>query len=549
MRIIAMFLVLAGVARAAETVVPDEAGLKVMTARFAPVEITADLSHLPDNERLSLRKMVESAKIFDGVFQRQVAPLNPTYLAELIRDDSPLGRARLHYFRLNAGPWSWLDKDDPFLPHVGPKPEAANFYPVDSTRAEIEAWLNSLPAPEKERAAGFFTTIRRGADGKLKAVPYSEEYQAELVHASRLLKEAAAATTQPTLKTFLERRARAFLTNDYYESDMAWMDLAASIEPTIGPYEVYEDAWFNFKAAFEAFIAVTDDAESAKLARFSGELQTLEDHLPIDPEYRRKLGGDSPIKVVNLVYASGDGNRGVQTAAFNLPNDERVVAAKGSKRVMLKNVQEKKFIEVLVPIARHALVETDQREVAFEPFFTHILMHELMHGLGPQTIQVAGRNTTVRAELKELNGPLEEAKADISGLWALQQLVDRGALPKEQEKALYTTFLASAFRTLRFGLTEAHAKGMALQINWLIDSGGFTVTSDGRFAVDLAKVKEGVRSLTHEIMTLQATGDYAGVKALMDRLMIVRPEVQHILDALTDVPVDIEPAYTTDFSR
>ncbi|MEO7701729.1 MAG: hypothetical protein ABIZ04_21090 [Opitutus sp.] len=530
---------------AAEPPTPDEAQLKALTARFVPVEIKADVSKLPANELLALRKIIDAAKIFDAVFLRQVAPLNPSYLAELVRDASPLGRARLHYFTLNAGAWSRLDRDEPFLPNVGAKPGSANFYPGDATREEIEQWLKTLPADQKEAAAGFFTTIRRTPEGKLTAIPYSEEYQGELMHASRLLREAAEATTQPTLKSFLEKRAHAFVTNDYYDSDMAWMDLNATIEPTIGPYEVYEDEWFNFKAAFEAFITVTDEAESAKLARFSGELQALEDQLPIDPKYRRKLGGNSPIRVVNVVFTSGDANRGVQTAAFNLPNDERVVAAKGSKRVMLKNMQEAKFTHVLKPIAQHALVPAEQSLVAFEPFFTHILMHELMHGLGPQTINVGGRETTVRAELKELNGTLEEAKADVSGLWALQQLIDRGGLPKDQEKSMYVTFLASTFRTLRFGLTEAHAKGMALQINWLLDKGAFTVNSEGRFSVDFAKVREGVTSLTHEIMTLQANGNYAGVKALLDRMVVIRPEVKRVLDDLKNVPVDIEPLFTT----
>jgi hypothetical protein len=534
--------------QAAEPSSPTEAELKTHTARFAPADISADISKLPPNEQLALRKIVDAAKILDAIFLRQVAPLNPTYLAELVRDDSPLGRARLHYFSINAGPWSRLDKEQPFIPGVGHKPGGAGFYPVDATRAEVDTWLQSLTGTEKETAAGFFTTIRRTPTGALTAIPYSLEYQAELMLASKLLSEAATATTQPTLKAFLEKRARAFLTNDYYDSDLAWMDLNASIEPTIGPYEVYEDEWFGFKAAFEAFIAITDEAESAKLARFSAELQALEDNLPIDPKYRRKLGGYSPIRVVNLVFASGDANRGVQTAAFNLPNDERVVAAKGSKRVMLKNVQETKFAKVLVPIAQHALIPAEQKLVAFEPFFTHILMHELMHGLGPQTIRVGDRETTVRAELKELNGTLEEAKADISGLWALQQLIDRGVLPKAQEESMYVTFLASTFRTLRFGLSEAHAKGMALQINWLLDAGGFTVNRDGIFAVDLVKVKQGVISLTREIMTLQAKGDYAGVKALLDRMMVIRPEVKRVLDSLKDVPVDIEPRFTTKFA-
>lgn len=522
---------------------PDLEQLKAMTARFVPVEIAVDVSHLPANERAALNKMVEAAKIFDALFLRQTAPLNETLLAQLVRDESPLGRARLHYFRLNAGPWSRLDEDAPFLPGVGEKPEGANFYPANATRDEVNAWMESLPADERATATGFFTAIRRAPAGGLMAVPYSVEYQNELIHAARVLREAAAATTQPTLRMYLEKRAAAFLSNDYYESDLAWMDLDATIEPTIGPYEVYEDELFNFKAAFEAFITVTDPTETAKLARFSGHLQTLEDNLPVDPQYRKTLGGYAPIRVVNLVFGSGDANRGVQTAAFNLPNDERVVAEKGSKRVMLKNIQQAKFKHVLEPISQRALAKSDRAHVAFEPFFTHILMHELMHGLGPQTITVNGRETTVRSELKELNGTLEEAKADISGLWALQYLMDHDVLDKAQERAMYTTFLASTFRTLRFGLTEAHAKGMALQLNSLLDAGAFVVAKDGTFAVDFAKVKPAVESLTRQIMMLQARGDYAGTKALFEKMIVIRPEVKRVLDGLDGVPVDIEPTF------
>lgn len=538
---------LASAAPAPEAPLPSEAELRAMTARFAPVEIKVDTSALPANEKLALAKMVEAAKIYDAIFYRQVAPLNPTYLAQLVTDTSPLGRARLDYFVLNKGPWSRLDENRVFLPGVGAKPPGGNFYPVDVTRGEIEAWIKSLPAAQQTEATGFFTTIRRDAAGKLMLVPYSVEYQAELAAAARLLDEAAAATAQPTLRNFLEKRARAFLTNDYYDSDMAWMELDASMEPTIGPYETYEDELFNYKAAFEAFITVTDAAETAKLARFSAELQGLEDKLPIDPKYRRaQLGGYSPIRVVNVVFAAGDGNRGVQTAAFNLPNDERVVAAKGSKRVMLKNFQEAKFTHVLAPISKHALAAADQPFVAFDPFFTHILMHELMHGLGPQEITVNGRATSVRLELKELNSTLEEAKADVSGLWALQQLMDKGVLDKTQERAMYVTFLASSFRTLRFGLSSSHAKGMALQVNWLLDRGGFTVGADGRFGVDFAKVKQGVESLTTEIMTIQATGDYARGKALLEKLVVIRPEVKTMLGRLNDVPVDIRPRFATE---
>ena len=405
--------------------------------------------------------------------------------------------------------------------------------------------MKSLPEAERGAASGFFTTIRRGADGKLAAVPYSVEYQPELARMAALLREAAALTAQPTLKAFLAKRADAFLSNDYYASDVAWMELDASIEPTIGPYETYEDEWFGFKAAFEAFVTVRDEAETAKLSKFSAQLQDLEDELPIDPKHRNpRLGALAPIRVVNVVFSAGDGNRGVQTAAFNLPNDERVVKEKGSKRVMLKNSQEAKFNKVLVPIAAVALPPADRAHVSFDAFFTHILMHELMHGLGPQTITVGGRSTTVRQELKESYGALEEAKADISGLWALQRLVDQGVLGKDLERTMYTTFLASSFRSIRFGLGEAHGRGVAMQLNHLLDAGAFTVRPDGTFTVDRAKIRAAVEALTREIMTIQAEGDAAKAKDLLARLAVVRPPVQKILDRLTAVPVDIEPRFT-----
>lgn len=531
---------------AAAPATPDAAQLAAMSARFAPVDIRVDLSALPADERAALGHLVEAARIVDALFLRQRSPATPAQLLALVGDDSALGRARLAYFALNKGPWSELDHDRPFIPGAAVKPGGGNFYPLDATREEIDAWMRTLSGAEHTAATGFFTTIRRTPDGKLTAVPYSMEYQGELAELARQLREAAALTQQPTLKRYLETRAAAFLSNDYYASDIAWMELDASIEPTIGPYEVYEDEWFNFKAAFEAFIAVTDAGETAQLARFGKELQGLENRLPIDPKYRRaKLGGLAPIRVVNVVVSAGDGDHGIQTAAFNLPNDERVVAEKGSKRVMLKNYQQAKFEKVLQPIAAIALTPEDRTRVAFEPFFTHILMHELMHGLGPQTITVNGRATTVRQELKELNGTLEEAKADISGLWALQQLMDKGVLDKRDERSMYVTFLASSFRTLRFGLNEAHAKGMALQVNYLLDHGAIRIGDDGRFSLDLAKTKKAVTGLTHDIMTLQARGDYAGVKALLDRMVVIRPEVQRVLDQLSGLPIDIAPRFVT----
>jgi len=532
---------------------PTLAELQKMTARFAPAEIGADISALPKNEREALARMVDAARIMDALFLRQVWAGNDAMLQELAQQAArPVGprasrtaAARLHYFLINKGPWDRLDHNRAFVPGAPAKPEAANFYPAAAGKAEIQKWLDGLSGATKEAATGFFTTIRRGEKGFV-AVPYSIEYQGELARAAELLREAAQLTSDATLKKFLTARADAFLSNDYYASDVAWMELDAAIEPTIGPYEVYEDEWFNAKAAFEAFITVRDEAESKKLQAFSDHLQELENNLPVDPKYRNpKLGALAPIKVVNVVFAAGDGNRGVQTAAYNLPNDERVVREKGTKRVMLKNMQDAKFRMVLLPISKVALPAADQAKISFDAFFTHILMHELMHGLGPHAIGVGGRQTTVRQELKETYSTIEEAKADISGLWALRQLADKKQLDPTIGKTMYTTFLASAFRSIRFGVNEAHGRGIAIQVNYLLDAGAFKVRQDGTFTVDSAKIGDAVTALTREILTLQAEGSYAKAKDMLDRLGVVRPEVQKVLDKLVGIPVDIEPKFTT----
>jgi len=525
---------------------PEVQRLNAMSARLAPVNVRVDLSGLPENERRALAHLVRAARITDALFMRQTWAGNEALLLKLLGDTTLLGRARLDYFLVNKGPWSRLDHDAAFIPGVPEKPAGANYYPAGATRAEVEAWIAGLAPAEREAVTGFFMTIRRDAAGTFIAVPYSVEYQGELAEMAGHLRAAAAATAQPTLKEFLEARAAALVSNDYYASDVAWMKLESSIEPTIGPYEVYEDEWFNYKAAFEAFITVRDDAETAKLARFGSELQWLEDRLPIDPRYRRKtLGGLAPMRVVNVVFTAGDGNHDIQTAAFNLPNDERIVNEMGSKRTMLKNFQQAKFDNALVPISKVALAAEDQRFVNFDAFFTHILMHEVMHGLGPKNTGPGGSGGSVRQAIQALYSTVEEAKADISGLWALQRLMNKGVLNKADERAMYTTFLVSAFRTLRFGMNEAHAKGMALQVNYLLDAGGFRVNADGTFSVDLRRMKKATAGLTRELMTLQATGDYAATRRLLDRLVVIRPEIQAVLDRLGKVPVDIRPRFLT----
>ncbi len=397
--------------------------LRQKTARFAPTDLSADLTALPPNERDALAHLVRAAQVMDALFLEQVWSGNATMLNTLIRDESPAGKARLHAFLVNKGPWSRLDHHEAFVPGAPEKPPSANYYPAGSTKAEVEQWIASLGGAEKARATGFFTTIRRAPGGGFVAVPYSTEYQGELILAAQHLRAAAAATAQPTLKAFLESRANAFASNDYYESDVKWMELDATIEPTIGPYEVYEDEWFNYKAAFEAFITVKDRTESDKLGKFAGSLQAIED---------------------NHTYSA-----------------------------------------------------------------------------------------------------IEEAKADIAGLFALQFLIDKGQLDPGLEKTIYTTFLASAFRSLRFGLAEAHGRGQAIQLNFLLDHGGFKVNADGTFAVDTAKIRAGVVALTRDIMTLQAEGSYAKARQMIDTLGVLRPPAKALLDKLTAVPVDIEPRFVT----
>jgi peptidase M49-like protein len=514
--------------------------------RFAPTVLTDNTSRLSASDRKALAKIIEAAKLLDPLFLRQVWSGNDELYERLKADQTAVGKQRLHYFLINDGPWSRLDNNEPFIDGVPrEKPPQANFYPDDITKDEFNSWLNGLSDPEKEKATGYFYTIRRAADGKLMTVPYSQEYREFLEPAATLLREAAALTTNRTLKDFLTKRADAFASNDYYASDVAWMDLDAPIDVTIGPYETYEDELFGYKAAFEAYVTLWDAVESAKLQKFSQHLQELENNLPLEARYRNpKLGASSPMRVVNEVFTSGEGNNGVQTAAFNLPNDERVVKEKGSARIMLKNVQDAKFNKVLIPISRVVLSPAQQRAISFDAFFTHILMHELMHGLGPHNINVNGQDTTVRLQLKELYSSIEEAKADVTGLWALQYLIDKGVIDKQMQRTLYTTYLASMFRSVRFGLTESHARGVAMQFNYFTDEGAINFDErTGKFSVDGVKIKDAVRKLTRDLLTLEAEGSYDKAKAMLDKYSLIRPPMKGALDRLSEVPVDIEPIF------
>jgi hypothetical protein len=539
---------------------PDLAQLEKMASRFAPTPLRVDTSRLSAGDRQALVKMIEASRILDDIFMQQMWDGGLALYRQLQKDTTPLGKARLHYFWINKTPWSELDEYKAFLPGVPPrKPLGANFYPESMTKEAFESWIAQLPPKEQEQAKSFFTVIRWRENSKppnnLLAIPYSQQYADDLTRAANLLREAAGLTDNTSLKKFLSLRADAFLSNDYYESDMAWMDLDAPLDITIGPYETYNDELLGYKAAFEAYVNLRDDDETAKLSVFTQHLQEIENNLPIDPQYRNpKLGASAPIRVVDEIISAGDGAHGVQTAAYNLPNDDRVVQQKGSKRVMLKNVQEAKFRSALLPIARRTLSQAAMVDVSFEPFFTHTVAHELMHGLGPHQIKVQGRDTTPREELKELFGAIEEAKADVTGLFALRYMMDHAkemglgkSLPSDEaaQRQLYTTYLASAFRSLRFGLNDAHGKGMAIQFNYLMDKGAFVQHADGAFSVDMAKIKTAIAELDHDLLTIEAEGNYAGAKKLLDELGVVRPALRKVLDGLQAIPTDIEPIFVT----
>lgn len=560
--LIPFFLLLGAGTATAAVVGPRVATLSeldVMARRYAPVDLAADVSALSAGDRAAIAKLIEAAKIVDVLQLRQRWSGNEALWNVLKKDTTALGKARLDYFWLNKGPWSILDDNQSFMPAdfkgikvPAKKPEGANFYPAGATKAALETWMNALPAKDKEQAQWFFTTIRTGADGKFKTVKYAEEYKAELDKLAKLLREAAAATDNASLKKFLTLRADAFLSNDYLASDFAWMDLDSPIDVTIGPYETYNDELFGYKAAFEAYVNIRDQKETRKLDFFSKHMQELEDNLPIDKKYRNpKVGALAPMVVVNQVYGAGDGNMGVQTAAYNLPNDERIISQRGSKRVMLKNVQEAKFKSTLTPIAKLVLRKEDQGDLDFDSFFTHILAHEITHGLGPHITRNNGKESTPRQDLKEAYSTIEEAKADIAGLWSLAYMMDKGQLKdtlgqgEAAERKMYNTFLASAFRTLHFGLTDSHARGMAIQLNYLLDKGGFVSHGDGTFSTNFKKIKGAVTDLNREFLTLEATGDYERAKGMMSKYIVIRPDVQKALDKMQVVPNDIRPNFST----
>lgn len=512
--------------------------------KFAPVKIEVEGKLLNKKQRKFVDELVKAARVMDELFLRQSWDGNVKLREELGRAGKPAAPLA-EYFGIMFGPYDRLEHNRPFIDGVGPKPAGAAFYPVDMTKEEFAAWIKKNPA-DKDAFESTFTVIRRN-QGKLVAVPYSKEYEEMLKKAADHLRRAAELTENESLKKYLTSRADAFISNDYYQSDVDWVHLKDhDIEVVIGPYEVYEDELLGYKGAFEAFITRVDPDESARLQRIGSSMAELERHLPISDEYKgvgRSL--ESPIVVVQLIFSAGDSKAGVQTLAFNLPNDEKVRNEEGSKKVLLKNVQHAKFSKILLPIAREVMRAEDVSGVGFDAFFAHTLVHEISHGIGPGEIVKNGKKTNVNRELKDLYSVLEECKADTLGVYNLAYLIEKGFYPKELGKTLWPTYLAGMFRSVRFGINAAHGGGNAIQFNYILDKGGFRHDpATGRFSVDEARVHDAARDLARDVLMIQAKGDYRAAKAFVEKYRAIRPEMAEALGRLSGVPVDIKPIYT-----
>jgi hypothetical protein len=504
-------------------------------AQYTTVRLNPDLGRLSENERRMIPLLIDAARSMDAIFWRQ-AYGNRDSLLESITDP-----AIQRYVEINYGPWDRLANNTPFVEGVGPKPPGAGFYPHDMTKEEFEA------AAKKSATAGKalrsqYTVVRRDSAGGLMAIPYHRAYADQVAPAVARLSEAARLAEDPGLRRYLELRARALEQDDYQASDLAWLDMKDNtIDVVIGPIENYEDGLFGYKTSNEAFVLVKDKNWSARLARYAAMLPSLQRELPVPEVYKReKPGTDSDLNAYDAVYYAGDANAGSKTIAINLPNDEQVQLKKGTRRLQLKNSMQAKFERILAPIADELIAEDQRRHISFDAFFSNVMFHEVAHGLGiKNTIKGKG---TVREALKEQHGALEEGKADILGLYMITKLHQRGELKGQSLDDNYVTFLASIFRSVRFGASSAHGRANAAQFSFFQDQGAFVRDSaSGRYRVDFPKMRSAVEALAGQILRFQGDGNYAGVTRFMADRGKLSPTLQQDLDRLGSkgIPVDI----------
>jgi hypothetical protein len=497
--------------------------------KYMVVRLTADMNDLSDNQKELVAKLIEAGQIMDELFWVEAYGENWREFLEQLPDD----RYR-RYARINYGPWDRLEGDEAFIEGVGPKPAGANFYPADMTKQEFgEANL-----PDK---ASLYTFLRRDEDGMLYTVPFHEKFEAQVLQASSLLKEAAGLAEDAGFKRYLQLRAEALLTDDYQPSDLAWMDMKTNpIDVVIGPIESYEDKLFGFKTAHECYVLIKDMDWSARLAKYAQFLPELQRGLPVEAAYKQETPGrDADLNAYDVVYYAGDCNAGSKTIAINLPNDEEVQLKKGTRRLQLKNAMRAKFDKIMVPISEILIAEDQREHVTFDAFFANTMFHEVAHGLGIKN--VINDTITVREALKEHASALEEGKADILGLYMIKQLHDRGELEGDLHD-YYVTFMAGIFRSVRFGASSAHGRANMIRFNFFEEKGAFTRNeATGTYRVNFDKLEEAMTELSKTILTLQGDGNYEGVAELVDARARVGEQLQADLDRLTEanIPEDI----------
>ena len=526
----------------------DAASLAARVAQFQPVVLEADVDALSETERKVLDELIAAARLLDPVFNRQVWSEYPEHERRLAEAAAAAGagsaeQLRHDYFQIMRGPWDRQDHHLAFavdIPHL----PGAGFYPHDLTADEFGAYVEANPEM-KAPLEDLFTLVRRSASDPtaLEAVPYSVAFGEWLEPAAAKLEAAAELTENATLEAFLRTRAAAFGSDDYYESDKAWMDLDSRIEITIGPYETYEDKLLGLKASFEAFVTVSDPEASKKLGIYKDWLPKMEKNLPVDKSVKTTRGSESPIRVVDLVFTSGDARKSVQTIAFNLPNDERVRAEKGAKKVMLRNAINAKFDAIMVPIAERIMNPDQLPLLAQDAFFNEVLFHELSHSLGPATVQNKGE-TEVRVALGASYSPLEEGKADVMGAYNILFMIDKKKFAKDFRDKLLVSYFAGLFRSVRVGVAEAHGKGAAFQINRYLEEGAASFDeATGQFTVDLAQLEKSIEGLVRDVVMLQHNGDKAAVDSFLAKYAVMSPPMEQALAKLDGIPVDIKPIY------
>jgi hypothetical protein len=505
-------------------------------SEYTTVKLVVDTSSLTLKERQMLPLLIDAAKAMDPIFWEQTWGSRDSLIATV--NDPGVRR----FIDINYGPYDRLDNNAPFVPEVGPRPEGANLYPKDITKPEFEAALTKGPKAHADSLKDLYTLVRRAPDSSLIAIPYHVAFKAQNEIAASKLREAAKLAEDPGLKKYLELRATALLTDNYRPSDLAWMDMKNNtIDVVIGPIETYEDGLYEYKAANEAYVLIKDKTWSQRLSRYAAMLPALQKGIPVAAQYKKETPGtDSDLNAYDAIFYAGQANSGAKTIAINLPNDEEVQLKKGTRRLQLKNVIQAKFDRILMPIATE-LIDADQLPMLnFNAFFENTMFHEVAHGLGiKNTINGKG---TVRLALKERSGALEEGKADILGLYLVQKLNEQGELKGEDIRGNYVSFLASLFRSVRFGGADAHGRANIAAFNFLQQQGAFVRDSaTNKYRVDFAKFQTGMNALSEKILTLQGNGDYEGVGAFQEQYGKISPELQKDLDRLKTkgIPVDI----------